>query len=421
MRERLIVLALAAGALGLFYALFFPKPQGGGTTVAESGGPLSNESRADGYLAVWRWLGKESIPAISLRYPYDHLSALAAPPTGNLLLVTMPQRVAARSAELADLQSWISRGNSLLIVAALDDEPGWALDTSDPLLEQRLQTLTGLRFEAATGRSALLRSLSAQRLAMRPRGHQPLLAGVASVAARMQWPARTWRATPAGEQLPLEIAARTDDGDATVWLERHGAGQVILMAVASPFSNAGITLADNARLLANIVSWSRGPHGAVIFDDAHQGLTAYYDANAFFIDPRLHHTLGWLLLLWLVFVLGSQPLRARRRGWQPLDESAYVEATAHYLAAVVRPAAAAQRLIEDFLDALRPWPRTSPSAGAAEAGPATGVWPWLEAQAGVSAAQYRELQATYARSCAGERVNLTRLQNLLAQLRRNLA
>lgn len=420
MRERLVVLALAAGALGLFYALFFPKPPGG-TTVARTGGPLSNDERADGYLAVWRWLEKERIPAVSLRYRYDHLTALATAPTGNLLLVTMPQRVATRTAELAALDGWIRRGNSLLIMAALDDEPGWALDTSDPLLRQRLRTLTGLDFKAATGARALAKALVADRLSIQPRGYQPLVAGVASVTARIPWPARSWHAEPGGELLPLELAKRADNGDPAIWLERRGAGQVILMAVASPFSNAGITLGDNARLLANIVSWSRGPRGSVIFDDTHQGLTAYYDANAFFVDPRLHHTLGWLLLLWLAFVLGSQPMRALPCGWRPVDESAYVEAAARYLAAVVPPAEAAQRLIEDFLDSLRPRLHSAAAADPADGASTEAIWPWLAAQAGVSAAQHRELQATYARACAGERVNLTRLQNLLAQLRRNLA
>lgn len=420
MRERLVVLALAAGALGLFYALFFPKPQGG-TTAAETGGPLSNDSRSDGYLAVWRWLQREHIPAVSLRYRYDHLTALTTAPTGNLLLVTMPQRVATRIAELAALGSWVRRGNSLLIVAALDDEPGWALDNSDPLLEQRLRTLTGLDFEAATSTDTLVKSLVARQLSLRPRDRQPLLADVASVTARMPWPARSWHPKPGGARLPLELANRADNGDAAMWLERRGAGQVILMAVASPFSNAGLTLGDNARLLTNIISWSRGPGGAVIFDDAHQGLTAYYDANAFFADPRLHHTLAWLLFLWLAFVLGSQPLRARRNEWEPVGESAYVEAAARYLAAVVRPAEAGQRLIEDFLDSLRLRLRSAAAADAAAGASTDAIWPWVAAQACVSAAQHRELQATYARACAGERINLTRLQNLLAQLRRNLA
>ena len=228
---------------------------------------------------------------------------------------------------------------------------------------------------------------------------------------------RDWRASIAPGRLPLELAARSDNNDPVIWLERRGAGQVILCAVATPFSNAGVLRDDNAILLANMIAWSRGPGGAVVFDDAHQGLTAYYDAKAFFADPRLHTTLGWIVLLWLAFVLGSQPLRIRGHPWQPLDETAYIEAGARYLAAVVRPAEAAQRLIEEFLDGLRA--RLHLESGRSGDAPHA-IWQWLESQAAVSPAERGKLQACYASACAGERVDLTRLQNLLARLRKNL-
>src|SRR6185437_14476046 len=139
---------------------------------------------------------------------------------------------------------------------------------------------------------------------------------------------------------------------------------------------------DNAQLLANIIGWSRSVGGSVVFDDAHQGLTAYYDAQAFFADPRLHATLGWIALLWLAFVLGPQPLRVWRREWRPVDETTYVEAGGRYLAAVVRPAEAAQRLIDDFLD----WLRTRLRHESSDSNDASGVvWRWLNAQPAVSA------------------------------------
>src|SRR5579863_2212157 len=97
--------------------------------------------------------------------------------------------------------------------------------------------------------------------------------------------------------VPLELTVRSDTGDTTLWLSQRGAGQMILSAVASPFSNAAIGMTDNAQLLANILAWSLGPAGTVIFDDVHQGLTEYYDGKAFFADPRLHHTFEWVLLL----------------------------------------------------------------------------------------------------------------------------
>lgn len=415
MRERLLVLILAAGALALFYALFFPKPQSQ-RVGAENGLPLTTDSRPDGYLAVWQWLGKEHIPRISLRLQYDRLGGMLKRPQGNVMLVTLPQPVVPREAELEALDAWVARGNTLLIVAAVDDEPPWAFGVFDTLMRDRLQRLTGLHFTPASVTSNL-RGLSVEKLEIRPKGEFPLLEGVRHLETPRGL-TRSVRATIVDERLPLELASRSDDGDASIWLERSGAGQIILCTVASLFSNAGVPRADNAQLLANVIAWSRGPDGAVVFDDAHQGLTAFYDAKAFFADPRLHGTLGWMVLLWLAFVLGSQPLRARRREWQPLDETAYVEAGGRYLAAVVRPAEAAQRLIEDFLSWLRGRSRLEGRDSQDAPG---AVWRWLEAQPAVSVAERRELQACYARACAGDRVNLTRLQNLLAQLRENLA
>lgn len=413
MRERWVTLLLAAGALGVFYALFFPKPQLQPTPVTQ---PLSTDGGPEGYLAFWRWLGQEHIPRLSLRLKYDRLSGMLGRPTGNLLLMTMPQRIATRAAELAALEEWVARGNTLVIVAALDDEPAWAVETLDPSMMRRLERMTGLRFTARERAKSVLRALTAERLDIRPRGEFPLLRNVRHLSTPADF-SRSWRASTVDERLPLELASRGDDGDPVIWLERRGAGQIILCAVAGPFSNAGVLRDDNARLLANIVGWSRGAGGSVVFDDAHQGLTAYYDAQAFFADPRLHATLGWIAILWLAFVLGPQPLRAWRREWRPVDEISYVEAGGRYLAAVVRPADAAQRLIDDFLEWLRVRLRHE-SSGSSDASVA--VWRWLDAQPAVSAAERRELQACYANACAGERVNLTRLQNLLAQLRERL-
>jgi hypothetical protein len=412
MRQRWLTLLLAAGALAAFYALFFPKPESRPVVATL---PLSTDKDSAGYWALWRWLGEENVPRVSLRLQYGHLSGLLRRSTGNLLLVTMPQRIAADEDELTALDKWVAQGNTVLIVAALEDEPPWAIETFDSLMTDRIQRMTGLRFTAHTG-AQLLRAVTVGTIDIRPSGNFPLLGDVRHITT-LGYLSRSWQVSTADERLPLQLASRSDNGDPVMWLEREGAGQIILCAVASPFSNAGVLHGDNALLLANIIAWSRGPGGAVVFDDTHQGLTAYYDAKAFFADPRLHATLGWIVLLWLAFVLGPQPLRVRRHAWQPLDETVYVEASARYLAAVVRPGDAAQRLIEDFLEWLRGRLRLEPSG----AGHARAIWEWLEAQPAVSAGARHELQACYASACAGERVNLTRLQNLLAQLRETLS
>jgi Domain of unknown function (DUF4350) len=405
MKERLLVLALAAGALGLFYLLLFPKPQ---SDQEEMGLPLSTESRPEGYLAVARWLGEQRIPTASLRYRYDRLPASLPKPTGNLLVMSMPQRVPMRTAETAALDSWVERGNTLLILAALLDTPPWVL-SPDSLLKEHIEHLTGLQVRSPVAKVDL-KALLADRLDVQPRGSHPLMAGVRHITALSKFPLRVAQLRGGNDVLPFELGARTDNDEPALWLVRRGAGQVLLSAVASPFSNGAVALGDNAQLLANIVAWCREAGGTVVFDDAHQGATAYYDGRAFFADPRLHRTLGWILLLWLAMVLGALPLRAARRTWQPVDETAYVEASARYLAAVVPPNAAAQRLIERFLQG-------APSA--VHSGEERPLWASFDTDPRVPPAQRRELHAIYEKACAGKRINLTRLQRLLAQLRRN--
>lgn len=404
MRERLLTVLLALGALVLFYFLIFPKPQ---RPPAARGLPVSTDGRPEGYLSIWRWLGREHIPRVSLRYRYGRLPHRLAKPTGNLLIITLPQRVPMQAEELDTLRTWIARGNTVLIAAALDDTPLWAADTDDPVMMNDLKRLTGLKF-LPTHASTPLSSPAVDHLYIRPRGAHPLLSGVRRIVAPLPPASRSWRAYPTRGRLTLELAARRPGGLPVLWLERFGRGQIILSALAGPFCNAGLAIAGNARLLANIVSWSRSPGGAVVFDDAHEGLSAFYDAWAFFADPRLHATLIWIVLLWLIFVVGSQPLRPGPRAWQPPDESAYIEGSARYLAAVVEPGQAARRLIEDFLGELP----GSPDRGAARR--------WLASQAGIAGADRTALNSCDERCRAGRRVNLTRLHSLLARLRRNL-
>ena len=56
----------------------------------------------------------------------------------------------------------------------------------------------------------------------------------------------------------------------------------------SLFTNRALGLEDNAQLLANIVGANVGEHGAVLFDDLHQGLGATYDPDKFYKDRRLY-------------------------------------------------------------------------------------------------------------------------------------
>jgi hypothetical protein len=425
LKERLVTLGLALCALALFYVFFLPKPQPAGALPPL---PLSTESRSSGYQAAWRWLKAGGIPEFALRERYDRLNSAGAPfkPVGNVLLTTLPHKLPARPKESTELDAWVERGNTLLVMAALDDTPLWTL--GDSKLVDAAGRMTRLKFNViddepaakAPPATALRRSVNAvmkgslppQDSTIEPRGEHPLMAGVHFVHVLSDLPASRWRASPMDRSAVLQIGQIAGTGDPAIWLRRQGNGQVITFGVASIFSNQLIGDADNARLLSNLVAWSLRDGGAVIFDDAHQGSVSYYDAKAFFADSRLHRSLGWIVFLWFVFVLGVQRLRARFRDWNPADVTAFVAMSGEFFASILPPAAAGARLLENFFNRIRRRLNLPPDGSP--------VWEWLSAQAGVSHTDLAQLRRLHDRIQAGRRVDLLRLQTILSQMQGNL-
>jgi hypothetical protein len=438
LKDRLATLVLAAGAFVLFYVFFVPKPQNPQNAQL----PLSTESGDDGYQAIWRWLRAEKIPVSALHEPYTRLSAEHAvfAPHGNVLITTLPHRVPARTDELNDLDLWIGRGNTLLVMAALDDTPRWAMAANTGFL-RTLGRMTRINFEAdyqpvpearkegtdassaspaASKRERVVEAvrqlLEPQRALIDPSSH-PLFDGVHSILAISEFPASHWRADPMDSSPVLEIghrrsAAGGNGAEPAVWLRPQGDGQIIVFAFASTFSNRAIAEKDNARLLSNIIAWSRGRSGAVIFDDDHQGAVSYYDAKAFFHDARLHRTILWILVLWLLYVLGSQRMRPGTDAWNPADITSFIGVTGGFFASVLTPSAAGSRLFSNFFNALRR------NLDLPEDG--TPVWEWLAKNARVEASSLAELQRLHARTRAGQSVDLVRLHNILSRLRGTL-
>jgi hypothetical protein len=440
-KDRLLTLMLAFGALAASYLFLFPKPA---PVDEQASFPLSTDSGIHGYLAAWRWLKQSGTPIAALRNRYDHLTAagFVPSPSGNVMLTTMPFRLATSIKEEAPLNAWIEQGNTLVVMAALDDTPDWAL-TGGRSMEEALKRMLKLevssirspdrasppardsapRADADAAASAappptptfrervkrLVADASATRtFHLSPIGSHPLLEGVGTIIAYSELPADRWKATPTDAALLLAIAGLEPAGDAAVWLKRQGSGQILVIGVAGGFANRAIGEADNARFLANIIAWSRAQRGTVIFDDAHQGAVSYYDPKAFFADPRLHRTLLWVLVVWFLFVLGAQTFRVRDAQWRPVDVTAFVGASGEFFAGVLSPPAAAERLLANFFNALRR------RLGLSEDGEP--VWTWLEAQAVVSSAEFAELRRQHAKAVAGQRVDLVRLQNLLSRL-----
>jgi hypothetical protein len=414
-KERLVTLAFAACALGLFWILLFPKPQ----TSSTAPPPLTTGHDGEGYFAAARWLTAAGVPTVNLHRRFSQLRDKAVTPdaTGNLLIITLPFDLVPHPEEFTELDQWVGQGNTVLVLAALDDTPLWSAVTDNFLPD--LQKITALQFtskqepntdsltKAKAGLKAVL-TPAGRAIELHPSGRIGLLAGVTQLATLSPLPSTQWEARALDTEPVLELARRTDSADPVLWLKSSGDGAFIVSAYASLFNNQVIGKADNARLLSDIVAWSLQPGGRVIFDDAHQGAVDEYDAAKFFTDPRLHHTLGWLVLLWLAWVLAAQPLRAAAPNASGIDEGAMLRTTAGFFAGVLRPVTSAQWLFDEFFDRLR---RRHGLAHGADP-----PWDWLASHAGVRSGVLAELRDLYAQVRIGHRVSLVRLQQIISQI-----
>ena len=443
MKDRLITLGLAIGALAAFYVVLAPKPDAPQERITR---PLSTEAGPNGYLGLQRWLASEGIPVVSLRERYGALATLVpGVPTGSLLITTAPHVYPLRSSETQPLQSWVEAGNTLVVLAGLSDTPEWSMGEGlDGKFLEHMKTMTGLSFtqipaaappaepaqegekqeetkdtkdatpQASTSRDnllALTRLGEPAKSESSPNGEHPLLAGVKSVLAVSEFPSATWQAA-SDRAVVLELTSDHSSGVPGLWLMPYGDGQVIVSAYGSIFTNKVLRERDNARLLANLTRWSLGEKGRVIVDDAHQGLVSFYDPDKFFGDSRLHRALLWLLALWLVFVLGPRRLRGTTRAWNPLDVTSFVRATGGFMARVLRPAAAGQRLFANFFNEIR-----SRLGLATDGGP---LWDWLAGHSVIPATDLNRLQELHQRVAERRRVDLAELHNLIARVRAQL-
>jgi hypothetical protein len=398
-RERLITLLCALGALLVFVTLFV---RGGPAEMPRSAPPTTSERGDNGLWAARTWLELEGIRTASLRERFDALERRPGlPRSGNLLVVTTPVVNAFKTVEMRALDRWIRGGNTLLVLAALSDRPAWSLTGA---VHNDLQTLTGLEF------APLASPLPSTLVANRP---HPYLEGVDSALAFSDFPNEPWEVAVPRAGFVLSLAHQREYGEGVLWVRSAGRGTLIISAFSSLFSNRALGLADNGRLLANIVTASLGAGGWVLFDDAHQGLTAVYDPAKFYRDPRLYATLGVLLTVWLAWVLGGTRLRPSSVRAAAPREAELVRVTGRFLARVLRPAAAARRLFEQFFLRLQRL-----SGYHLEEGP---PWEWLENHPRLSRDEVRQLRNWYADAYSERRVPLQRLHNLMVRTERQLA
>jgi hypothetical protein len=420
-KERLITFVCALGALALFFTMFLHKDEQGigGKEIPR---PTTEERGGNGYHAALQWLDAEHIRAVSLRDRFDKLpqkKSLAT--TGNVLIVTLPAVAVFKTEEFRPLDHWVRAGNTLLVLAALSDNPAWAFSFAS-MTSGDLNLLTGLEFETTRIRDLRVRKatepaprdgrdLAAQlaaatreltqprRATLVPNRDHAYFRGVREAVALSDYEAQSWTVKVPYEGFVLALGRQRETGEGAFWTRPLGNGRIVVSALGTLFTNRSLGLADNARLLANIIGSNLGPRGVVLFDDVHQGLGANYDPAKFYRDPRLHETLGIGAALWLAWVLGATRLRVPVTRAPVPREAELVRATGGFLARVLTPGAAARRMFEHL---LRRWP-----------------WERLEHQSRIQPADLRQLKAWYSQLDTS-RIPLTRLHNLIVRINRQL-
>jgi hypothetical protein len=435
-KERLITLLCALGALALFSVMFL-KREGALGDRLDVPSPVTSERRGSGYHAAMTWLENEGIRSVSLRERYDTLAKRDdLTPRGNLLIVTLPSRTSFKTAEFVPLDRWLRAGNTLLVMAALSDNPDWRAEFGGYAWSETT-LLTGLELETVASRDKrLARRLRAgpvaedgeeiekkdvpyrvfsepQRTVIVPNRSHAYFDGVARVIALSDYPRRVWTVKVPYQGFVLSLAHERETREGALWTRPLGKGRIIVSGYGSLFTNRAIGLGDNAKLLANIVGVNVGQRGTVLFDDAHQGVGATYDPDKFYKDRRLYTTLAVLGLLWLIWVLGSTRLRLPSiRNPQP-REAELVRAAGAFLSRALPAHAGARQLIENFFR------RVSARAGIPREGPVP--WELLERNTRIAAADLEQLRRWHEEAGSRRRVPLRALHNLILRLDRQMA
>lgn len=420
MSDRIVTLGAGLLAIWLVFILLGPKPN---LLEPKLSQPLSNDTGKQGLLGLNRWLQQANIPTISLRKRYQKLfDDKRLSKAGNLLIISLPQRVPARGYEGRTLQRWLKNANSVLLLVANGDRPEWSLVSQN----QDINSILGLfdvSFEPPPKTEHQDQDSGDERqefgdpknLRLIPIGSHPLLTEISSIEVNYNTNLdKKWKLVKNREDLVILNLAIDSENDAhALWEFRRDTSHIYISRFADLFGNVSLGQGDNARLIANIIGLSLGPEGAVIFDDMHMGLSDLYDPQAFYHDPRLHRTLGFILAFWLLYILGfNNRFGPVQNAVTRRCMSSFVRATGGLFARRVHKNEIARKLIGHFHNEIR----------AIFSLPKTGkpVWELLQNRPKVDAkilSQFREIQNKVE---TGAKIDLLRLTCIIYFLRKTI-
>jgi len=432
MNDRLITLFGGVASLLIVIALLLPPRQ---MTLTNDSRPTTTDRGVHGLQGLKTWLDHNRIPNISLRRRYTSLQLdTRLADSGNLIIISIPQTTEPSRAELDALEDWIVQGNFALLLGAKNDRPAWSLLSGNDL--DSIPAALGFEFtsasteqpgdESETGQeplsvniyeaSSVLLGEVRQAVSLEPAFTHPLLENVASVATFRSLIHDDPDTTPtgiSGTRQVLPLLQRDDLPGFALWEFRAGAGGGWISAHPDMFGNITLGLADNARLFANLVASELGEDGHVIFDDMHFGVSDLYDPENFFSDPRLHNTLLFLGLFWLVYLFGySNRLAPPIEQQQHPRASDFVEAMAGFFARRLNTSATSRGILDYFYTDIRSIHRVSD--------PQAPVWDLLRNTSTVRERDIQALEQLEYNTVNKRNINLTRLVRTIDRIKRTL-
>lgn len=417
MRDRLITLCGALGALLIFVALIYQPEQASRVSL-----PTTLDHAENGYLGLSRWLTVNDIPQASFRNRFSRL-AQDYPEPGNVLLVTFPFTQPARDNELDDLHRWVSGGNTLVVMAALNESPDWALGHTEAFIE-RMGDLSTVFFRAIPDETTSEDSESTPAninlgtpdiqdptaISYTTSASHPLMENTYYLSGVTDSITSLWEPIPeTGGPTPIRVATVDGYDAGGLWQQAYKQGSIVISGSASLFSNRQINEEDNAQLIANLIALHLGEGRSFIIDDYHHGISEIYDPDAFFADARLHSTLLLTLAFWLIYMLGSTGrLGQYTTSAPPLQQSSLVGALAGFLQRKLSAVDAGKLMIESWL---------RQTAGVEASIPE--LWRRLQTMPLIDAEHLSQLETHYTSLLSGQSPPLKEINNLINQLERS--
>jgi hypothetical protein len=406
MRDALITLAGALLSLIVLVSLMSPAQD-----RLLLSRPTTEDRGNHGLAAAYRWLAGNNISTHSLRRPFSRIEQAALPGSGNLLIVSLPALRQVLESEWVALNSWIGSGNSVLVLSAMYHLPQWnhsveltrrqaimdsiakltadefSLQNDDIDLPETIFVLSDLRDS--------VRAFKPAPYTLYPTTRHPLFEGVGELQSwhtpglyryhgqSAETKSVYWTLDSDSSRLALRLMHGESPQQTGMWLLPVGEGWIYFSAFSDLLSNSVLKQHDNARWFSNLLAHALAEGGYVIFDDYHFGLSDLYDPKAFFVDQRLHNSLVFVGVFWLIYALGRSPRLAPVR--RPVSEPAsidFVDAMAGFFARRIQSQTIAKYLAERLLERISEHTRLEGDS----------LWRWLDDHPYVAEQDIKRLQ-----------------------------